>query len=96
MMTLFSRAYIESILSFSLVAWFPHLSIQSLNPLNQIVRWASNLIGEDQLSLSAIYISQLQRKARAVVRDSSHPLHVQFQLLPHGVRYDAPVWNRVR
>ena len=40
-MTMFYRAFIESILSFSLVSWFGHTSLKGRNALNQIVKWSS-------------------------------------------------------
>ncbi|KAK0152128.1 hypothetical protein N1851_006493 [Merluccius polli] len=43
--------FIESVISFSLVSWFSNLPLKNKNSLNQIVRWASRLIGEPQLNL---------------------------------------------
>ena len=63
MLTMFYRCFIESVLSFSLVSWFSNLPLKNKNSLNQIVRWASRLIGEPQLNLETLYIRQLQRLA---------------------------------
>ena len=45
-MTLFYHAFIESVLLFTLAAWFGNLSLKNKNSLNQIVNWSSRLIGE--------------------------------------------------
>jgi len=96
MMTLFYRAFIESVLSFSFVAWFGNLSLKNKNSLNQIVRWASKIIGEPQLNLAGLYSNYLQRKVSFIIRDCSHPLHAEFQLLPSGCRFMAPRWRTRR
>ena len=45
MTTLFYRAFIESILSFSLVLWFGKLSLKTRKSLNQINIYLNGLIG---------------------------------------------------
>ena len=52
MLTLFYHAFIESVLSFSLVSGFGKLSLKDRNRLGQ-------LIGESQMSLESLYTSQL-------------------------------------
>jgi len=54
-MTLFYRAFIETIISFSLVVWFGCVSVKHKNSLNQIVKCASKLIGEPQLHPTSMY-----------------------------------------
>lgn len=39
MLTLFCYAFIESIMSFSIVVWYGSLSVKNKNSLNQIVKW---------------------------------------------------------
>ncbi len=90
MLILFYRTFIESILSFSLVSWFGNLTLKDKNSLNQVIKWAGRLIGEPQLTMSALYDTQLQRKASCILEDCSHPLHGEFQLLPSGCRYVLP------
>jgi len=92
MMILFYHAFVESVLSFSLVSWFGNLSLKNKNSLNQIVRWASKIIGESQLNLVflvTLYSNQLHHKASAIIGDCSHPLHSEFQLLPSGCQFAA-------
>ncbi len=99
LLILFYRAFIESVLSFALVSWFANLTLQDKNAPDQIVKWAGRLIGEPQLTMTALYESQLQRKASTIFSDSSHPLWGEFQLLPSGCRDKVPKgrtkWFRV-
>ena len=63
LMVMFYRAFIESVLSFSLVSWFKHTSLKDKNSLGLVVKWASRLIGEPQLYPASLYTNQLQRIA---------------------------------
>lgn len=91
MLSLFYRAFLEPVLSFSLVAWYDSLTLMDKNSLQQVVKWASRLVGRPQLSLSDLYKEQLQRKVSLVLMDKSHPLHGEFKLLRSGRRYKAPL-----
>ena len=90
MMTLFYRAFIESVLTFSLVSWFGNLPVKERNSLNQIIKWSGRLIGESQLCLQSLYTRQVQRLASSISADDSHPLASEFQLLPSGRRFIVP------
>ncbi len=54
-MIIFYRAFIESVMSFSTVSWFGSLSLKNKKSLNQIVKWASKIIGEYESSLAGLY-----------------------------------------
>ena len=90
MMTLFYRAFIESVLAFSLVSWFGNLPLKDRNSLSQIIKWSGRLIGESQLCLESLYTRQLQRLASSISNDDSHPLASEFQLMPSGRRFRVP------
>ena len=75
--TLFYRAFIESIVSFSLVSWFGSLSVKNRNSLNRVVKWSSRLIGESQLNPASLYTRQVQRKT-------------DFQVLHSWKRFSVP------
>ena len=87
MMIMFYRAFIESILSFSLMSWFGNLTLKNRNSLSQIVKWSSRLIGEPQLNLETL---SLRRLSSSIWDDDSHPLHSEFKLLPSGQRLLVP------
>ena len=89
-MIMFCCAFIESVLSFSLVRWFGHTSLKERKTLNQVVKWSSQLTGESLLSPASLYIRQLQMIASSILNDDSHPLHSEFQLLPSGCRFLVP------
>lgn len=96
LLTMFYRCFIESVISFSLVSWFSNLSLKNKNSLNQIVRWASKLIGQPQLNLEPLYNGQLLRLAGSILNDPSHPLYSEFQPLPSGRRFKMPVCKTKR
>jgi len=79
--SLFYHAFIESVLSFALAAWFGKLTLKNKNLLNQVVKWSSRLIGEQQPNVESLYTKQVQRINRSILYDSSHALHTEFQLL---------------
>ena len=96
LLTMFYRCFIESVISFSLVCFYGNLPLKNKNSLNQIVRWASKLIGEPQLNVESLYNGQLQRLARSIINDTTHPLHEEFQPLPSGRRFRMPACKTKR
>lgn len=90
LMNMFYRAFIESILSFSLVSWFGQITLRQRKSLEQVIKWSSRLLGESQLSLAALYSRQVQRVVTSILNDDSHPLHCHFRLLPSGRRFVVP------
>ena len=85
------RSLIESILSFNIVCWFGILKVIERNKLNRIVNLANKIIGQKQLTLKELYVKSMNRKAKCVVKDESHPLFHEFQLLPSKRRYRVPL-----
>jgi len=96
MMTLFYKSFIETIISFDLVAWFGCVSVKHKNNLNQIVKWSSKLTGESQLHPMTLYEKQLQKLAMAITNDSLYPLNREFQSLPSGRRLKVPICRATR
>lgn len=90
MLTLFYRAFIEPVLSFSLVAWFGSLTLKDKNRLTQIIKWSNRLIGNPQLSMDSLYNRQLFRISHNILSEESHPLYDEFHLLPSGRRFQVP------
>ena len=58
-MSLFYRAYIEPILTFSIICWYGYLGAQHRNALNKIVRLAGKIAGVSFPSLSKIFDKQV-------------------------------------
>ena len=96
LLRMFYRCFVESIISFSLVSWFGSLPLKNKSSLNQIVKWASKLIGEQQLNIDSLYEVQLHRLVGSILRDVSHPLHGEFQPLPSGRRFKMPACKTKR
>ena len=90
MMTLFYKAYIESVLSFSICCWFNNLSVKARNSLTKIVKVSGKIIGAQQSSLTDLHRKATLRKAESILSVSAHPLHSEFQLLPSGSRFRFP------
>ena len=89
LLTMFYSAFIESVISFSIICWFGNLDVKEKNALDKIVRIASKVVGIQFRSLNVVYNSQMVNKARSIAGDASHPLNREYRLLPSGVRYDA-------
>ena len=90
LMILFYRAFVESVISFSIICWYGNLGIKQKNALNGIVRGASKIVGEKFSCLSLIYDRQVLMKASCIREDSSHPLYSAYELLPSGQWLKAP------
>ncbi len=54
--------------------------------LQRVVRTARHIVGGELPSLQDIYTRQCIRKARRIIKDSSHPSHSLLSLLPSGRR----------
>ncbi len=77
----FYRAVIESMLTFSLTAWFGSSTVQQRSRICNIIRAASKSIGCDLPTIDEIYVSRLQEKSlRGVQLDTSLRLFLQADL----------------
>lgn len=88
------RVYIslvESILVFNITVWYGHLTLVNKNKLNRIIHMAGKIVGRQQRPLDSLYNAAAQRKALSIIRDETHPLHSEFELLPSGRRYRVPL-----
>ncbi len=55
-------------------------------PLQRVVRTARHIVGRELPSLQDIYTRWCTRKARRIIKDSSHPSHRLLSLMPSGRR----------
>ncbi len=55
--------------------------------LQRVVRTARHIVGGELPSLQDIYTRRCTRKARRIIKDSSHPSHSLLSLLPSGRRF---------
>ena len=55
--------------------------------LSRVVRTAQRIVGAELPDLDSVFAELIQRRARSICRDSSHPGHSLFVPLPSGRRY---------
>ena len=96
LMKLFYSAFIESVISFSIICWYGNLNIKSKNQLGRIVKTASKIAGVNFDSLDHVFQKQVLKKAKSIRMDNSHPLSSEYRLLPSGLRLKVPVATKNR
>ena len=90
MMTLFYRSFIESVLTFCIVAWYGNLTLTNKNRLSSLVKVASKISGRTQAQLIDLYKRQMLKRASSLLEVTDHPLRPEFELLPSGRRFRVP------
>ena len=88
------RSLVETVLSYNMTAWYGNLNVKNKNKLSKIVKIAGKLTGKPQKQLCDIFDRAVNRKARKISGDASHPLNSAFELLPSGRRYRVPRASR--
>ena len=83
----FNSCTIESILTGCITAWYGNCSASYSNAQQRVVHMAQYITGAKIPAIQDLYIRRYQRKALKIVKDSSHPSHRLFSLLPHGKQY---------
>jgi hypothetical protein len=71
----------------SITAWYGKCSASDRKALQRVVRPAEYITGAKLPDIQDLYARQCQSKAQKIVKDSSHPSHRLFSLLPQGERY---------
>ena len=83
----FYRCTIESILTNCIPVWYGSCSAADRKALQRVVKTAQRITGSSLPTIEAVQGKRCLRRARSIVRDSSHPSHRLFALLPSGRRY---------
>ena len=83
----FYRSTIESILTYRITVWFSHCTEADRRRLQRVVETAQRIIGWPLSSLKDTYSSCWLSSAESITRDSTHPAHHLFDLLPSGRHY---------
>ncbi len=83
----FYTCTVESILTGCITAWFGNSTAGNRRALQRVVRTARHIVGGELPSLQDIYTRRCTRKARRIIKDSSHPSHCLLSLLPSGRRF---------
>ena len=79
LLSIFYNASVLSILSFGIVCWGGGISVHEKGRLEKIVKKASRIIGENQLSIQNLYDRRLTDKVRQILSDTTHPLYNYFE-----------------
>ena len=85
----FYRCAIESILTGSITTWYGNSTAYNRKTLQRVVRCSERIIGGELPSLQDIYRKRCLRKARRIIKDSSHPSNHLFKLLLSGRRHGS-------
>ncbi len=78
----FYSCTVESILTGCITAWFGNSTAGNRKALQRVVQTARHIVGDELPSLQDIYTRRCVRKARRIIKDSSHPSHRLLSLLP--------------
>ncbi len=87
LLTNFCCSAIESLLTYCWTVWFSSCTEENRKDLQRVVSAAERVIGTLLPILSDIYTDWLQKKARHILKDPTHPGHHLFSPLPSGRRY---------
>ena len=70
-----------------ITAWYGNCSASDHKALQRVVRTAQYITGPKFPAIQDLYTRRCRMKDLKIVKDSSHPSHRLFSLLPHGKRY---------
>ncbi|KAK0141666.1 hypothetical protein N1851_020676 [Merluccius polli] len=84
----FYSCTIGSILTDCITVWYyGHCSVSDRKALQRVMRTAQRITGSSLPTIDAVQHKPCLRRVRSIARDSSHPGHRLFSLLPSGRRY---------
>ncbi|KAI5109292.1 gastrula zinc finger protein XlCGF28.1-like, partial [Silurus meridionalis] len=85
-LTSFYRCIIESILTNSITVWYGGSTVCERKALQRVVKTAQRITGTQLPAIEHLHHSRCLRRAHSI-KDSSHPSHKLFNLLPSRRRY---------
>ncbi|TWW81716.1 hypothetical protein D4764_01G0015310 [Takifugu flavidus] len=83
----FYRCTIKSILTSCVTVWYGNCSASDRKALQKVVKTAQRIAGASLPSIEDIYRRRCHRRAKKVTKDSCHPAHGLFTLMPSGKCY---------
>ncbi|KAF7690822.1 hypothetical protein HF521_011119, partial [Silurus meridionalis] len=86
-LTSFYRCIIESILTNSITVWYGGSTVCERKALQRVVKTAQRITGTQLPAIEHLHHSRCLRRAHSIIKDSSHPSHKLFNLLPSRRRY---------
>ena len=83
----FYRCTIESILTNCISVWYGSCSVADRKTLQRVVKTAQRITSSSLPTIEAVQGKRCLRRVYSIVKDSAHPCHRLFALLPSGRRY---------
>ncbi|XP_054631651.1 E3 ubiquitin-protein ligase znrf1 isoform X2 [Dunckerocampus dactyliophorus] len=83
----FYRCTMESVLTASITVWYGNCTTRDRKALQRVIKTSQNIVGAALPSLQDIYKTRVLRRTHNLIKDSTHPQHSLFTLLPSGRRY---------
>ena len=83
----FYRAAVESILAYCISVWYAGCTAADKRALRRVINTAQKITGCSLPSLEDIASSRYHSRAVNITKDTSHPGHHLFDLLPSGRRF---------
>uniref|UniRef100_A0A3Q3G1R3 Reverse transcriptase domain-containing protein n=1 Tax=Labrus bergylta TaxID=56723 RepID=A0A3Q3G1R3_9LABR len=83
----FYRCVIESILTSSVSVWYGNCSVADRMALQRVVKTAQHITRCPLPAIEDVQRTRCLRRAHGILKDSSHPAHRLFTLLPSGRRF---------
>ncbi|XP_054631629.1 uncharacterized protein LOC129181035 [Dunckerocampus dactyliophorus] len=81
------RCTMESVLTASITVWYGNCTTRDRKALQRVIKTSQNIVGAALPSLQDIYKTRVLRRTHNLIKDSTHPQHSLFTLLPSGRRY---------
>ena len=75
MLRMFYESVVASAILFAVVCWGSRLRVADANRLNKLIRKASDVVGVELDTLTAVSDGRMPSKLRAILQYGSHPLH---------------------
>ncbi len=83
----FYRCSIESVLTHGMLVWYGSSSAADKNALQRVIKTSQNITQQQLPALDKMFASHCLQKIHNILKDSYHPAHNLFELLPSGKRY---------
>ncbi|KAK3543291.1 hypothetical protein QTP70_014050 [Hemibagrus guttatus] len=86
-LTNFYHCIIEGILTSSITVWYGSSTVCERKSLQRVVKTTQSIISTQLPAIESLHHSRCLLRAHKIIKDSSHPSHKLFNLLPSRRRY---------
>ena len=83
---------LNSVISFGITSWGGNVAGKDKRRINRIIKRAGDLVGTPQEDFDSIFKRRDMTKTKAIIADSTHPLHDEFEnrRIKRSGRYRMP------